>query len=114
MKKFIVGLIILISTGACSQPSPVEKGFNYQIDWYNQSTNIMEDSNFPRYISWEDNIFNHENYEYLVEVLFQNNLVTPIDIDATMLQYLFVCRYYDCCTDNTRQWYDWYKEYKGY
>ena len=112
MKKLLLGLLIMVATVACSQPSPeIDKGFNYQTDWYSQSTQIMDYYNFPKGISWEDNIFNDENYDYLIETIYNIGIDNPLQINVIELQYLFIQRYYDSCTNNSQDWYNWYKEY---
>ena len=117
-------LMTLVSLGCCvallsntvwSQPCPVvEEGFNYQKDWYSQSDQIMDYYNFPRDIDWDDNILNPDNYDYLVETIYNIGIDNPLEINPVELQYLFVERYYDTCTENSQEWFDWYKEYKGY
>ena len=114
MKRLILGLLIMIATVACSQPSPVvDEGFNYQKDWYSQSTQIMDYYNFPKGIDWEDNVFNPDNYDYLVETLYNIGIDNPLQMNVVELQYLFIERYYGTCNENTQEWYDWYTEYRN-
>ena len=107
--------VMLLSNTAWSQPSPVvDQGFNYQKDWYSQSNAIMDYYNFPKQIDWDDNVLNHENYDYLIETIFNIGIDNPLEIDCIELQYLFIERYYDTCHEISQEWYQWYKEYKGY
>ncbi|HPF82653.1 MAG TPA: hypothetical protein PLV83_00570, partial [Bacilli bacterium] len=101
MKKkiYLIVLIVLsvISLGCCvmllsntvwSQPSPVvDQGFNYQKDWYSQSDQIMDYYNFPRHIDWEDNVLNPDNYDYLIETIYNIGIDNPLQIDCIELQY---------------------------
>lgn len=119
---FIVSMI-LVSLGCCvallsntawSQPYPViEEGFNYQKDWYSQSDVIMDYCNFPKEIAWDDNIFNPDNHEYLIETIYNIGIDNPLEIDCIELQYLFTERYLGTHKIETEKWYYWYKEYKG-
>lgn len=108
-------LFILIAVSCCSQPSPiVDQGFNYQKDWYSQSNQIMDYYNFPRQINWDDNILNPDNYDYLIETIYNIGIDNPLKINVIELQYLFIERYFDTCQEISQEWFDWYKEYKGY
>lgn len=107
--------VALLSNTAYSQPCPiVEEEFDYQKDWYNQSNAIMDYYDFPRQIAWDDNILNPDNYEYLIETIFNIGIDNPLEIDCIELQYLFVERYMGTHRTETEEWYHWYKDYKGY
>jgi hypothetical protein len=54
-------------------------------------------------ISWEDNINNPANLEYLQEVVFNNNIDTT---DKKTMQYFFCKRYYETLTASSKLWYD--------
>ena len=112
---FLGCCVALLSNTAYSQPCHVvEEEFDYQKDWYNQSNAIMDYCNFPRQIPWDDNILNPDNYEYLIETIFNIGIDNPLKIDCIELQYLFVERYMGTHRTETEEWYHWYKEYKRY
>ena len=66
--------------------------------------------------AWEDNVFNLENEEYLVEVLFnyfEKNMTVPEIIDNwEHIQYLFIIRYKETCKKESLDWAEWYKVYR--
>ncbi|HRT02551.1 MAG TPA: hypothetical protein P5513_01265 [Candidatus Diapherotrites archaeon] len=107
--------IALLSNKACSQPCPVvEEEFDYQKDWYNKSNTIMDYCNFPKDVAWDDNILNLDNYEYLIETIYNIGIDNPLEMDCVELQYLFVERYIGTHRTETEKWYYWYKENKRY
>ena len=112
MKKIIIGFVFFILT-ACT-PVAADNDpttwFSYK-SWYESAEEIMIISNFPIAIAWEDNILNKDNHEFLVEVLFDNNLMDPSVVDPVTLQYLFIERYYDSCSAITQEWFIWYEDY---
>lgn len=61
-------------------------------------------------VDWGDNIMNEENFEYLVEVLFNEYEGIYIkNIDILGLQASFIERYFDTCSESTREWFNKYK-----
>jgi hypothetical protein len=85
--------------------------FNFE-KWYDAADDIKSEYNFP-IIAGEDDVFNPDNYEWLVELCF-NKDIYPDNFNPVELQYLFIERYYDSCYNVTKDWYLWYKDYKGY
>ena len=109
--------VALFSITSCSgQPSPDQytvENMDFDFDkWYEDANVIKKSCNFPD-VSWEDDVFNPNNQEYLLEVCF-NEDIYPDNIHPVELQYLFIERYYGTCTEKSQEWFDWYKEYKGY
>ena len=80
-------------------------------DFYEYS--YLEDSEYLP--AWEDNIFNTDNEEYLVEVLF--NYFEEITIERILdnweyIQYQFIIRYEETCKKESLDWVEWYKVYR--
>ena len=108
---FLIVVIIVFSPDANAQE--LSKFYEYSY--------IIKDSEcLP---AWEDNIFNIDNEEYLVEVLF-NYLEEEITIEEILenwmqVQYYFIRRYQDSCKKKSLIWIKWYEQesirsYKGY
>ena len=99
---FLVVVIIVFSPRANAQE--LNKFYEYSY--------LIEDSEYLP--AWEDNIFNIDNEEYLVEVLF-NYLEEEITIDKIIknwmqVQYYFIRRYQETCKKKSLIWIKWYEQ----
>ena len=116
MKKIVLFVLLGLSVIlGCTQPSQnlyTVDNINFDFEkWYASADTIKANCNFP-IITWEDDVFNPENQEFLLEVCFDNNIY-PDNVDPVELQYLFVERYSGTCHAVTEGWYIWYTDYKG-
>lgn len=120
--RSFVGLMILLfvftiaTINACSQPDNQNlytvENIDFDFDkWYQDADSLKADCNFPD-IYWEDDIFNPDNRDYLLEVCYNNNIY-PDNISPLDLQWLFIHRYYSTCQVRTCEWFMWYSDYKG-
>lgn len=116
MKKLVLFVLLGLSVIlGCTQPSQnlyTVDNIDFDFEkWYASADTIKANCNFP-IIAWEDDIFNPENQEYLLEVCF-NKDIYPDNINPLDLQWLFIHRYYDSCYNVSKDWYIWYTDYKG-
>ena len=109
MKTLLISMLLFVTVNLLGQSVALD--FE---NWYQNAQTIKEVSNFP-VIDYADDIFNPENQEYVIEVIFNEmSSYTEEEIDPIVLQYLFIERYYDTCTKSTCEWYDWMTEYLEY
>lgn len=99
---FLIVVIIVFSPNANAQE--LSKFYEYSY--------IIKDSEcLP---AWEDNIFNIDNEEYLVEVLFNyfefNYLEEEILENWMQVQYNFIRRYQNTCKKKSLIWIKWYEQ----
>lgn len=64
----------------------------------------------PDYVSWDDNIHNEKNEEYVIETLFNMDSISATD--TILVQFTYIERYYCNMQEQSKEWY--HKVYDTY
>lgn len=117
MKNFLFLILCIVTLTAYANVERTDvlhavytvDGIDFNFDKFYADAEVLKaESNFP-ILDYQDDIFNPDNHEYLLEVLWNMDVYLTVD-NIVDVQYEFTHRYYDTCTENNQQWFKWYRD----